>query len=177
MEKCHQYNIKVIFSCMIGFPRRNMGKVENIKEVDNEISAAIEMIDQLNSIESQWIQLFNYLPYPGTPLYNDAVQCGFKEPESLEGWGSFNFHKKINPWVEKRQIKFVNMLAHYILKFINPYADILPDVLAKKYLRPLAWTGTKFFKMAVVLRWRCKFFRFPLDYWLYEFIRKRQRFF
>ena len=121
MEKCHQYNMKVIFSCMIGFPRKNMNREENIKEVDKEIAAAIKMIDQLNSIEPQWIQLFNYLPYPGTALYDDAVKCGFKEPESLEAWGVFNFHEKKNPWVEERQVKFVNMLAYYILKFLNPY--------------------------------------------------------
>ena len=135
------------------------------------------MIDQLNSIEPQWIQLFNYLPYPGTALYDDAVKCGFKEPESLEAWGVFNFHEKKNPWVEERQVKFVNMLAYYILKFLNPYADVLPDVLAKKYLRPLGWAGVKFFKITVTLRWRYKFFHFPLDYWLYEFIRKQQRLF
>ena len=177
MEKCHQYNMKVIFSCMIGFPRKNMNREENIKEVDKEIAAAIKMIDQLNSIEPQWIQLFNYLPYPGTALYDDAVKCGFKEPESLEAWGVFNFHEKKNPWVEERQVKFVNMLAYYILKFLNPYADVLPDVLAKKYLRPLGWAGVKFFKITVTLRWRYKFFHFPLDYWLYEFIRKQQRLF
>ncbi len=40
-----------------------------------------------------------YLPYPGTPLFDDALSKGFIPPKSLEEWSDYNYYKAMTPWV------------------------------------------------------------------------------
>jgi radical SAM superfamily enzyme YgiQ (UPF0313 family) len=42
-----------------------------------------------------------YTPYPGTPLYSDALRRGFSPPTDLEGWSDFNYYKVNTPWTDE----------------------------------------------------------------------------
>jgi anaerobic magnesium-protoporphyrin IX monomethyl ester cyclase len=39
-----------------------------------------------------------FAPYPGTPLYDDALRQGFRPPESFEGWSKFDYYESQTPW-------------------------------------------------------------------------------
>ena len=41
-----------------------------------------------------------YMPYPGTPLWPDALARGYQPPASQEGWTEFDIHKGNTPWVD-----------------------------------------------------------------------------
>jgi len=41
-----------------------------------------------------------YTPYPGTPLYGDALAMGFSPPEKLEDWSDFDYYKAQTPWAD-----------------------------------------------------------------------------
>jgi len=42
-----------------------------------------------------------YTPYPGTPMFDDAVKSGFKVPEDLEGFTKFIWSISNLPWLTK----------------------------------------------------------------------------
>lgn len=42
-----------------------------------------------------------YAPYPGTPLYEEALSMGFIPPQDLIGWSEFDYYKAQTPWTDK----------------------------------------------------------------------------
>lgn len=44
-----------------------------------------------------------YMPYPGTPLWPDALARGYQPPAAQEGWTEFDIHKGNTPWVDTRR--------------------------------------------------------------------------
>ncbi len=41
----------------------------------------------LDTIKPEYTEFLTYMPYPGTALFESAVENGFAPPENLEGWG------------------------------------------------------------------------------------------
>lgn len=53
-----------------------------------------------------------FTPYPGTKLFDIAIQYGFEPPTSLEGWTKFdpsNFAKNL-PWLDKKRMKLLDLI-------------------------------------------------------------------
>ena len=44
-----------------------------------------------------------YMPYPGTPLWPDALERGYVPPADQMGWSEFDIHKGNTPWVDTRE--------------------------------------------------------------------------
>lgn len=58
-----------------------------------------------------------FTPYPGTDLYESALQEGWQSPKSLEEWADFDFNTVRTPWVKgkkKRIIENVAFLINYV---------------------------------------------------------------
>jgi len=47
-----------------------------------------DTIDLARRIRASRYEFVVYVPYPGTPLYEDAVKWGFLAPKTVEGWGN-----------------------------------------------------------------------------------------
>jgi len=43
------------------------------------------------------IGFYAYTPYPGTPLYNQALKAGFWPPSRLQDWGQMSLSNELNP--------------------------------------------------------------------------------
>jgi radical SAM superfamily enzyme YgiQ (UPF0313 family) len=74
------------YSFMAGFPTET--KEDFIKTMN-----VISQLKQENPNAVIW-RINSYTPYPGTDLYDLAVEKGFKAPETLEGWGDVYFYSK-----------------------------------------------------------------------------------
>jgi hypothetical protein len=106
--------VKVVFSTFVGMPLLNHSHEELAEKTDNQIQATIDMFDDILAMDERHRGLmFIYAPYPGTPLYDNAVKLGFDPPKTLEGWGKFNLYDKHTPWVTKRQQQLVPMEYAY----------------------------------------------------------------
>lgn len=177
-EKCRQYNIRIIYSCLAGLPWKNLKRKEIIRRIDKEIWATIGMIDKLLPLDKRnRFLFFVYLPYPGTTLYQEALRLGFRPPDNLADWGNFNFYARHTPWIARRQERLITMLSSYVFLFINPDIDLIPEAIsANKMIRLLVKLLIKVLKSICKLRWKYKYFRFSIDHWLYWFIRKRQKY-
>lgn len=74
------------YSFMAGFPT----------ETNEDREETFRLMDRLKEENPQaavW-KINNYTPYPGTELYELAVQCGFDPPGSFEEWGHVHFYSR-----------------------------------------------------------------------------------
>jgi radical SAM superfamily enzyme YgiQ (UPF0313 family) len=148
VELCVKHNITVSIGFMLGIPG----------ETWSDALETLALIDELEGMGDnvRTIGPGIYMPYPGTPLFDLAIEYGFKAPTSLQEWSDCIFGPKqpLAPYADNR-IQFV---AHYKrLNFRTDFAQ-LAFSLPTKILRQMAR-----------LRWRHRFFRFPLDYTLPAF--------
>ncbi len=174
-KKCHDYGIKVVFSTLVGLPIPNISRDEIIKKTDQQIASTVEMFDTLLSLDSRHRALmFIYCPYPGTPLYESALKCGFREPNSLSEWGEFTLYKTHIPWITKNQEFFVPMVSSYIFMFLD--SDTLgwaKQRIKNKFIRSIFVVVFNLFILIAKFRWKHKFFAFTIDYKLFLFAKSR----
>lgn len=111
-------------------------------ETPDEFRQSIELADRLVADNPKAAKTFNiYTAYPGTELYQFAIEQGLQVPESLEEWASFNFRKvqKQATWIDPRTKRLIENLDFPLMfmgsNFTSPYRKTNPLVvsLAKLY--------------------------------------------
>ncbi len=144
VELCSKYNIRILFSFMIGIPG----------ETWKDMLETFDLMDNLRKMGSNVV--INgpavYYPWPGTPLHDKAVETGFKPPKKLEEWNflPFGTHTYKAPFIERD----VRLIEHY-----------------KRLAWREETSGVRFpllLKLLTLLsrhRWNKRFFRFPIDYY------------
>ncbi len=64
--------------------------------------------------------LHQYIPLPGTVMFDEAVRAGFRPPERLEDWGGFDFEDVrrtrgvVRPWLLDRDYDFIERATKLI---------------------------------------------------------------
>ncbi len=88
-QRIADHGILGSYTFIVGFPG----------ESDAEVDDTYALIDRLRDLDPQpETRVHLFAPYPGTPLYQDAIERGFEPPESLEGWSSFDYYTSLTPW-------------------------------------------------------------------------------
>ncbi|MBL1101916.1 B12-binding domain-containing radical SAM protein [Streptomyces coffeae] len=80
------------YTFIVGFPGESDTEAE-------ETYSLIEELRALTTTPETRVHLF--APYPGTPLYDDALRYGFQPPEDLEGWSHFDYYTSLTPWTSQ----------------------------------------------------------------------------
>ena len=102
-------------------------------EDEGERQITIELIDRLSQISPNVrSSICVYMPYPGTPLWPDALEKGYVPPANQEGWAYFDLNRGNTPWVSEAQANAMSDISdilyvgrsrgHWILK---PYYTLL----------------------------------------------------
>ena len=84
-------------------PTGNQSDDEN--ETDDEVEQTYALIDAISRLEPRpetRVHLFG--PFPGTPLFDDALRYGFEPPDTLEGWADFDYYDSQTPWTSKETV-------------------------------------------------------------------------
>lgn len=77
------------YTFIVGFPG----------ESDAEIDDTYQLVEQLRDLApTPETRVHLFAPYPGTPLYEQAIAHGFRPPASLEEWSGFNYYTNMTPW-------------------------------------------------------------------------------
>jgi radical SAM superfamily enzyme YgiQ (UPF0313 family) len=93
---CYEFNIIPCFSMMVGLPG----------ESNEDIEETFKLIDTVGEkVPTSELLLFLYTPYPGSSLYNSALQMGYKEPQTLEAWGEHYLNRITTPWINESLVK------------------------------------------------------------------------
>ena len=78
-----------------GFPKENIEKTLRFGEKIADISELHE------------VKAHIYAPYPGTPLYADAIKYGFIPPKTLNDWANYDYYEVQTPWLKPELTKEV----------------------------------------------------------------------
>jgi hypothetical protein len=106
-----------------------------------------------------------YIPYPGSPILEDALQRGFRFPQDPEGWSKFDILVGTMelPWVTRERVR--------LFALIDKYSKLL---LVSKKSTPLMKSVQYAIALAAYGRLRTGIFVFPFEVWLTDMYQMRQ---
>jgi len=151
---CLKHDIIPQYSFMVGLPG----------EKRSEMMETLGLIDQLVKLSDK-IQILGpqaFRPYPGSKLYQECLQAGWEEPETLDKWER-TVKNELNyldvqkfPWLNNPD--FVESLEAYVRFGAHSIKSALGSTIKANKLIKLP------FVLLCKLRWKLKFFSFPWDY-------------
>ena len=153
-RKCLKHGIIPQYSFMIGLPG----------ETKKDMMMTLSVIDRLLKLSDK-VQVLGpqaFRPYPGSELYNECIEAGWKAPESIEEWAKVAENElsylavKNFPWVKDKD--FVESMEAYVRFGAHSFKSALgSSVKAQKFL--------KFgFVLLCKIRWKLKFFKWPIEF-------------
>lgn len=109
IRKLAKYDIFIYAGVIAGVPT----------ETKEETRQTIEFILKLLKINPNMHNspLYNYTPYPGTEMFDLAVENGFVPPKSLDEWGRIGGFEKFS-WGNRPDSKFYEAL-YFVSNFID----------------------------------------------------------
>jgi len=106
-------------------------------ETPDDLAQSIRLATRLTNDNPRAAKSFNiYTPYPGTELYDIAVQHGLEQPQRLEDWSTFNFRNISDTagWVTPEMRKLIKGLDFPLMflgtNFVGSYKKTNPLVAA-----------------------------------------------
>jgi radical SAM superfamily enzyme YgiQ (UPF0313 family) len=150
---CNRLGITARFTTMFGFPG----------EPEKDIEATLKMIESIKAVNEDFeVHGFFFAPYPGAPMYKEAVRLGFVPPPNLEAWADFDLTELHTPWVDPTYKEKVDMIIDFYMPFASPGTELKAKMNAGGIR---AFVYKVMHKLAV---WRIKNreFRLPWEWWL-----------
>jgi anaerobic magnesium-protoporphyrin IX monomethyl ester cyclase len=144
-ELCLKSGVQVSFGFMVGIPG----------ETWSDVLLTLDLMDELEQM-GEGIAVIGpciFTPYPGTPLFEQAIEHGFEPPASLEEWGIrlWGHKQPLAPYADRR----IRFIAYYRRLAGRTDLEHLAFSLPARLLGRVAkW------------RWQHRFFHLPLDYTL-----------
>lgn len=144
------------YSFMIGLPGETRG----------EMMETLNLIDRLVKLSPK-IQILGpqaFRPYPGSELYQECVASGWQAPQSLEEWGKLSENElnylniKNFPWIKEEDKDFVESMEAYVRFGAQNIKSAMGSSVRAQKLLKLA------FVLICQLRWKLKFFDWPLEF-------------
>lgn len=167
VRKFKENDIHSTVSFMAGFPN----------ETREDLLKTFDIIDELTEIDSNLtVAGINiYTPFPtSTPLYQEALAHGLKEPKTLEEWGEFHFNDVCNlPWLDKSTkalLRTINLLTK--VEFIGKGRY---EVVLRFEGSRLTKAAYKIFSWLAKFRWRHRFFYFPVEWLILDYFLKSKK--
>jgi anaerobic magnesium-protoporphyrin IX monomethyl ester cyclase len=137
-DKMVKYELAGHFPFIVGFP----------EESDADIQASLECATKLRSMSPEFLTpIYYFKPYPGSQLVIEAVERGFRLPETLEAWAEFDYVAgEPGPWVSPHKFELIERF---------------------KFFHELAWKRMSRSKRLLqrLARYRCRSnnFRYPVE--------------
>jgi len=178
LENAVRHKIDPIISFMMGYP----------PEGDREIDDTVALIDLIRERfpSAQINAVYQFQPFPNTKIFEEISRTHhIPQPESLDGWARYNIvkmRKSIFPWLspaQYRKINVLNSIASY--SWFSFKIRSMPDSQRKAILLfrfdPLwkIFLACDLFirKTFVRLRWEKKIMAFPIEWYIWNFIREK----
>lgn len=88
----------------------NLSFILGLPEEDRkERQVTLELIDRLCRINpNARCSVAIYMPYPGTPLWPDALARGHTPPDNQLGWAEFDLNRGNTPWVSETEARTIS---------------------------------------------------------------------
>lgn len=89
-DRCRDAGIGLLCNLIVGFPG------ESAESINTTLDAALRLREYGPDFQ---ISVFQYRPYPGTPITEDARQRGDQLPETLDAWATIDDGP--TPWLDE----------------------------------------------------------------------------
>lgn len=103
--RCHAAGVEASFNLIFGLPG------EDAEDLRDTI-AMVDTIGRRNPDAAFFTNIFS--PYPGSPIFPEAVRLGVAEPRSLEDWAVFYPKIQRLPWLDGKAHARVQRIRDYI---------------------------------------------------------------
>ncbi len=142
-ELCQKHGINAMMGFLIGVPGERWPEMKKTFDLIDELEARGVTVTPGPSF---------YFPYPGTPMFEEAVRRGFVAPDTMLKWAMpWGPSQPLPPYVDRR----ARYAGYYRSMAMRQGTGSLRFPLFLTIVRKLArW------------RWRHRFFSLPLDYQL-----------
>lgn len=129
IRNCKKHKLSTSFSFIVGLP------TETWQESINTIKFAMKLTEEYpENLAQHYVGA--YMPYPGTDLYQQAINLGFKPPTKTEDWQiMMRYDGKIDlPWANKTKLNalvkgYETWASRFITKTPNRFdLDILKRI-------------------------------------------------
>lgn len=118
---CDKLGIIARFTTMFGFPG----------EPEKDVELTLRMIEGIKAINEDFeVHGFFFAPYPGAPMYDEAVRLGFVPPHRLEDWVDFDLTELHTPWVNPQYKQRVDMIIDFYMPFASPGPELRQKMTA-----------------------------------------------
>lgn len=153
-KMCVRNGIIPQYSFMIGLPG----------EKKEDMMMTLDVIDKLVKISPD-VQILGpqaFRPYPGSTLYEECIQSGWKAPASIEEWVKVSEHQlsfmdiQNFPWLEDKD--FVESMEAYVRFGAMSIKSAMGSSISANKIIKLG------FVLLCQLRWKLKFFKFPFEF-------------
>jgi len=148
-------------------------------ETKKDIKASFRVATDIKRIMPEaLLPIYFFNPYPGVPVFDDAVKMGMTAPDSLQAWGDISFEMKLScqlvPWLNDRYVDYCHKVVIFYLPLAFP-ADIqfgtITHMTARLKDKRLGWKWRVLHRCA---RWRAErqFFALPWEWALFKYYLK-----
>ena len=86
-----KYPIRIRYNFIVGFP------TETIEEMKLTFDLINKLREDNPNMDPPFLNI--YTPYPGTPLFEEALKHGLKPPSNTAGWSKFTWNSVSVPWL------------------------------------------------------------------------------
>ena len=176
IQKCVKHGIMTTSSFIIGMPT----------ETEEDLEETIRMYETLTNYSDN-VEIngfFMYTPYPGVPLYDEAVQHGYQKMETLEEWTHWGYSdSSLNKWLSpqrRHRLETLSLIVRfkYLHHRFEYYSKFSPEYKKEKLNRPWLRLAYAIFMPIMVaiadFRWKRRFFSMGYEWRLWRhFIIKR----
>jgi anaerobic magnesium-protoporphyrin IX monomethyl ester cyclase len=149
-ERMRDMGLAGNFPFIVGFP----------DESDESVAITINCVKRLRAMSPDFdTPIFYFKPYPGSAIVTEAVNKGFRLPDSLAEWATFDFVAGLpGPWVTQPKYQLIERF---------------------KFFQELAWkrASAGWDVLQRLARYRCRRdeYRFPLEMSLMNWLQPRER--
>ena len=122
-----------------------------------DVYITLNVIKDLEEINPKTEHVLNiYAPYPGTPSFEQAIERGFKPPQSLEGWTD-NFREAC------KELSYINEESKKFMEAIR-WAGIFRTMYKRKRLY-VGWVRPLVQVLGTIsnVRWNYNMYSFPIE--------------
>ncbi len=154
----HAHGLHISFGFIFGFPG----------ETDADLDQNFSLMEEVTDIQGSYDCIYHfYAPSPGSPLMASSIQHGATDHTMLQDWANYSTTRSIVPWIDTAYIDRIKRRTDYFYPFAKPNF-MLKGRLQNSLVRRLL-----FYPLHLInrLRYRFRFFSFPIDWWIYRRIR------
>jgi anaerobic magnesium-protoporphyrin IX monomethyl ester cyclase len=108
-RKLSHTKIRPLYNFMMGFP------TETYEDLMESVDLAYRLLEENSNAEMTGF--YNYVPYPGTLLFDLAIGCNFKPPKTLGEWALYNRQQLLTPWAKEHAARYSTIMT--MSKFLD----------------------------------------------------------